>query len=94
MSEFLNRIDTQRIVIKLVNKCDLLFPLVGLSFNSLERWRVENKINKESEIYKSLFLISSKLFFLSNKSQEQITNEYKMKSEEVFQIIKRIENLL
>ncbi len=88
MDEFLNRITAQREVINIVNKeTNHIFPLVGLSSKSLERWRIENSISKESELLKILYLIASKLFFLANKSQEQITKEYRLLSKTVIDLI-------
>lgn len=88
MDEFLNRITAQRKVINIVNKeAKLTFPLVGLSVKSMERWQLENSISNDSELIKLLYLISSKLFFLANKSQEQITNEYKLLSQSVSELI-------
>lgn len=88
MDDFLNRITAQRFVINIVNKEDkIIFPLVGLSSKSLERWQLENSIPNDSELIKILYLISSKLFFLANKSQEQITNEYRLLSKSVSDLI-------
>lgn len=88
MDEFLNRITVQREVIKIVNRqSEKTFPLVSLSAKSLERWKFENSISEESELMKMLYLLSSKLFFLANKSQEQITKEYKLLSKSVKDLI-------
>ncbi len=88
MDEFLNRITAQRKVIKIVNKeSEIIFPLAGLSAKSLERWKLENSIPDESDLVKVLYLLSSKLFFLANKSQEQITDEYRLLSESVSGLI-------
>lgn len=88
MDEFLNRITAQRKVINIINKEEnIAFPLVGLSSKSMERWQLENSISNDSELIKVLYLISSKLFFLANKSQEQITNEYKLLSKSVSDLI-------
>lgn len=92
MDEFLNRITAQREVIKIINKQNKKgFPLVGLSAKSLERWQIENSILNESELMINLYLISSKLFFLANKSQEQITNEYRLLSKTVKELIVNLE---
>lgn len=88
MDEFLNRITAQRVVINIINKEKYFsFPLVGLSTNAIERWRGENIVEHNSEIMKVLYLIASKLFFLANKSQEQITNDYKLLSKSVSDLI-------
>lgn len=91
MSEFLNRIDAQRRVVKIINQNSFHFPLVGLSKKSVERWQMENMIKNDSIILKLLFEISIKLFFLSNKSQEQITEDYKAKSIEISELINSLQ---
>ncbi|MBE0393340.1 hypothetical protein [Flavobacterium sp. PL002] len=91
MDDFLNRITAQRKVINIVNKEKKHdFPLVGLSSKSLERWKLENSISDNSELVESLYLISSNLFFLANKSQEQITEEYKLLSNSVSNLINNL----
>ncbi len=88
MEDFLNRITAQRKVVNIVNKeTQFLFPLVSLSAKSIERWKSENSVSADSELMKTLYIISSKLFFLANKSQEQITNEYKLLSQSVSNLI-------
>lgn len=73
--EFNNRVDLQRKVLKIVNKKKYKEQLTGLSKAALESWISNNNINEE--IVKSkLFSISEKLFFIANKSQDQITEEY------------------
>lgn len=91
MDEFLNRITAQRRVINMINKEQKFSsPLVGLSVKSLQRWKQENSVSDNSEILKSLMMISSKLFFLANKSQEQITDEYKLLSKYVNELIDQL----
>ena len=93
MDEFLNRITAQRKLINIVNKASYNnFPLVGLSTKSLERWRNENSFSEESELMQTLYLLSSKLFFLANKSQEQITNEYQLLSKSVNDLIQHLQD--
>ncbi|KIA99447.1 hypothetical protein OA93_04585 [Flavobacterium sp. KMS] len=93
MNEFLNRITAQREVINIINQeKKLSFPLVGLSLKSIERWKKENSISDDSEISKIINLIASKLFFLANKSQEQITGEYKLLSKNVSELINHLKN--
>lgn len=93
MNEFLNRITAQREVINIVNQEEKLsFPLVGLSLKSIERWKKENSISDDAEISKIINLIASKLFFLANKSQEQITGEYKLLSKNVSELINHLKS--
>lgn len=87
MSEFNNRIELQREVIKIVNKGEFEFQITGLSKNSIQRWLMDNKLDTESELTKLLYKISGKLFFLANKSQEQITDSYRNLSIDVSNLV-------
>ncbi|WP_343558991.1 hypothetical protein [Sphingobacterium sp.] len=93
--EFLNRVTVQRSVLQLVNKeKDLKFPLVGLSSKAIERWQIENKIPTTSTLLEFIYLISSKLFFLANKSQEQINPEYIELSKSVAHLVAQLRTKL
>lgn len=93
MFEFNNRVDLQRLVIKLVNSKRFNFELTGLSKPSIERWQKENSGASE-HIIDILFKISDKLFFLANKSQEQITSDYKELSSDIHNLIANLRNIL
>lgn len=81
MDEFSNRMDVQRKVLEDVNrKGPFVEELCGLSRRAIERWLTANRIDSDSEMATVLFQISEKLFFLSNKSQEQVTDEYRLVS--------------
>jgi hypothetical protein len=73
--EFNNRVELQRKVLKIVNKIYPESQLTGLSKPALENWILINKINDIS-LKDKLYNISEKLFFIANKSQDQITEEY------------------
>ncbi|EAR12955.1 hypothetical protein PI23P_10015 [Polaribacter irgensii 23-P] len=90
MNEFSNRIDLQREVIKIVNSAKFEYEITGLSKNAIERWLMDNRLDTESDLTKLLFIISSKLFFLANKSQEQITSGYKKMSSEVSNLVENL----
>lgn len=94
MNDFLNRIGVQRKVIKIVNNNNYKIHLTGLSIKAINKWRSENNIKKETKVVKILVQISSKLFFLSNKSQEQITEDYKSISRDIDKYIFRLESML
>ena len=94
MSEFINRIELQREVIKIVNNSKLEYSIAGLSKKSIERWCSDNKIDSESKLTGLLFVISDKLFFLANKSQEQITDNYIKISDEVSGLVKSLDDLI
>lgn len=92
MTEFNNRIELQREVIKIVNSAKFEFEITGLSKNAIDRWLMDNRLDSESDLTKLLFTISSKLFFLANKSQEQITDSYKKISSEISILVKSLKN--
>lgn len=75
-AEFNSRVDLQRQVLKLVNYANFNTQLAGLSKSALDNWIFSNNIKNE-ELVNSLYKIAEKLFFIANKSQDQITEEYK-----------------
>lgn len=92
MSEFNNRIAAQRQILQVVNRKQWeKEELLGLSRKAIERWISVNRIHPESRLVELVRIASSKLFFLANKSQEQISDEYKMISREIMDIFREIE---
>jgi len=84
MDEFNNRMDAQRNILEVVNRQGgYSEELCGLSKKAIERWISSNQLNPKSETCDILYQIAKKLFFLANKSQEQITEEYKALSSEI-----------
>ncbi|MFK7050819.1 hypothetical protein FLACOL_02319 [Flavobacterium columnare] len=75
-AEFNSRVDLQREVIKIVNENNFKNKLNGLSMPAIESWILNNNISNDV-LKKCLVTISEKLFFIANKSQDQITEEYK-----------------
>ena len=75
-AEFNSRVDLQRQVLKLVNHTKFDTQLAGLSKPALDNWIFSNNIEND-ELISSLHSIAEKLFFIANKSQDQITEEYK-----------------
>ncbi len=91
MSEFNNRIDAQRRILRLVNSSrKLQEELFGLSSGALERWASVNRFDEHDPLMVLLKRAAAKLFFLSNKSQEQITDEYQSLSDEVASLTEQI----
>ena len=82
--EFNNRIAAQRAILKIVNgngwEAEDLF---GLSHKAIERWVSINRLDPNSALVNLVKEAAQKLFFLPNKSQEQITSEYERTSSEV-----------
>lgn len=75
-AEFNSRVDLQRQVLKIVNSKSFNIQLSGLSKPALENWIMINSVSN-NELKNTLFKISELLFFIANKSQDQITEEYK-----------------
>lgn len=75
-AEFNSRVDLQREVIKILNEKDFKNKLNGLSKPAIDSWIVNNNISDDL-LKNCLITISEKLFFIANKSQDQVTEEYK-----------------
>jgi hypothetical protein len=92
MNEFNNRIAAQRRVLQLVNgKGWEKEELFGLSRKAIDRWAAVNSVDPKSRIVTLVEAASSKLFFLANKSQEQVSEEYKATASEIALIARAIE---
>lgn len=90
MTEFNNRIAAQRDVLLAVNSAHWSEELYGMSSGALDRWVQANSLNKGSKLVSLLVEIAGKLFFLANKSQEQVTAEYRLQSSEVSELTEAI----
>jgi hypothetical protein len=92
MSEFNNRISAQRDALKIVNGSSLFIePLMSLTEKAIERWSRNNKVNAHDSIIILLKSMSGTLFFLANKSQEQVTEDYKVLSDNVSALLSILE---
>jgi predicted transcriptional regulator len=75
--EFNNRIAAQRAILRVINRKSWSSEqLFGLSSKAIDRWVSVNHIESGSELVKLIRDVSAKLFFLANKSQEQVSDEY------------------
>lgn len=84
MSEFNNRIIAQRDALKIVNGSELFVePLLSLTDKAIDRWSRNNKVDAQDSIIILLKSMSGTLFFLANKSQEQVTEDYRELSKKV-----------
>lgn len=92
MSEFNNRVEAQRKSLRVINRFDLNEePLFSLTEKAIDRWITINQIDGKESFVILIKEVSKKLFFLANKSQEQITEDYKIISREVSELIGKIE---
>jgi hypothetical protein len=82
--EFNSRIAAQRAILGVINqkswRCEQLF---GLSSKAIDRWAAVNGIDPDSRLAKLLRDVSAKLFFLANRSQDQVSSEYTTVSTEI-----------
>lgn len=90
MTEFNNRIAAQRDILLAVNSANWNEELYGMSNGALDRWVQANNLEQNSRLVNLLKEAAGKLFFLANKSQEQITAEYRLHSSEVSELTKKI----
>lgn len=92
MSEFNNRISSQRSALKIVNGSGLFSKaLLSLTDKAIDRWVKDNGVDTKADLVKMLKSLSGTLFFLANKSQEQITEDYKTLSETVHKQLSELE---
>src|SRR6266513_2515002 len=92
MNEFKNRMAVQRQILELVNrKRRHREELFGLSSKAIGRWVSVNAVDANSNLVELIKSASGKLFFLANKSQEQISEDYRTASREIGQITRLIE---
>jgi len=90
MTEFNNRIKAQRDILSIINTQNWREELLGLSNGALDRWTSTNMLAHDSPLVKLIYSAAAKLFFLANKSQEQITEEYDERVLEIFDLKKKI----
>jgi hypothetical protein len=91
MSDFNNRMAAQRELLRIVNARQ--WPkeaLYSLSSKSIERWLMVNGVDANSRLALLVVEASEKLFFLANRSQEQVTDDYKALSNELAALIQSI----
>ena len=91
MSEFNNRIAAQRDILHCVNSRCWQEELFGLSSYAIDRWVNVNRLEASSVLVELIRQTADKLFFLANKSQEQVTEDYRLLSSEVSALTARIE---
>jgi hypothetical protein len=77
--EFNNRISAQRKILRVINwQPWAVEALFGLSSKAIDRWIAINRIDPNSVIVGMVKDISAKLFFLANKSQDQVSEQYQL----------------
>ncbi len=93
--EFNNRITAQRELLKVINRKS--WPaedLFGLSAKAIDRWVRANQLNPQAALVRMVVGVSNKFFFLANKSQEQISEQYQLVRSEIVAACRDIEREL
>jgi len=90
MSEFVDRMTAQREVLQVVNSRQWREELYGLSSQAISRWTDSNSLGPDSQVVALVRQASERLSFLANKSQEQISDEYRRVSGEVGTLTRQI----
>jgi hypothetical protein len=91
--EFSNRVVAQRAILRAVNqKGYSAEQLFGLSSKAIDRWVSVNRIEPTLRLVQMMRDASDKLFFLANRSQEQVSEQYAMVCSEVAAACQAIEN--
>jgi hypothetical protein len=86
-NEFNDRIAAQRSILRAVNSVSWgAEPLLGLSQGAIDRWTTMNRIEAHSALADLVAAASSKLFFLANQSQDQVSEQYQSVQSEIIAI--------
>jgi hypothetical protein len=90
-NEFNNRVEAQRAILKVVNERPWESePLLSLSRKGIDRWIRANRVDANSRLVRLLLDVSAGLFFLANRSQDQVSDEYRTKSEQMAALYQEI----
>lgn len=90
--EFNNRIEAQRTILKIINAYAWESEqLLSLSRKGIDRWVHANGLGADNPLVHLLLDASAGLFFLANKSQEQVSDEYRTLSNRVATTCRDIE---
>ena len=94
MSEFVDRMSAQRALLQVVNSTEWHEELFGLSSLAINRWMDSNGISRGAEIVALLRSASERLSFLANRSQMQVSEDYRRASRDVEALTEEIQGIL
>ncbi len=94
MTEFGDRMQAQREVLRVVNSVTWHEQLFGLSSLAIRRWSERNGITPDSEILGQLRIASDRLGFLANRSQMQVSEDYRRAWRDMQSATRHIESAL
>ena len=91
MTEFGDRIRAQREVLRVVNSVTWPEELFGLSNHAIERWAERNGMPPGSGVVRHLRVASERLGFLANRSQMQVSDDYRQAWKDMENVTEHIE---
>lgn len=94
VSEFVDRMSAQRVLLQVVNSRTWHEELFGLSSHAVSRWMDNNSMSPDSEVLALLRSASERLSFLANRSQMQVSEDYRRASHDVEALTDEIDQAL
>jgi hypothetical protein len=94
VSEFVDRMGAQRALLQVVNSREWHEELFGLSSQAINRWTDSNRMSPDSEVVTLLRSASERLSFLANRSQMQVSEDYRRVSHDVQALTEEIQETL
>ncbi len=80
---------------RIVNKTPLgPEELCGLSSKAIDRWMSVNRLDASMRVVSLMREASSKLFFLANMSQQQVTDEYLIAESAIAAVVEKLKQEL
>jgi hypothetical protein len=80
MSEFSNRVEAQRVVLRTINEASWKEELFGLSRGAIERWASSNGLSRDSKLVELSLKAAGELASLAAHSDSPIAAEYRFAS--------------
>lgn len=94
MSEYVDRMSAQRALLQVVNSRAWHEELFGLSSLTINRWMDSNGMSPDAEIVGLLRSASERWGFLANRSQMQVSEDYRRASDDVEALTAEIQEIL
>ena len=94
-SDFIDRMQAQREMLKCVNSRDWpVAQLSALSDSAIKRWVLANDLRPDSALVSVVVKAGEALGFLANESQQQVSDEYRRQSLDFRSLIEAASNHL
>ena len=94
MSEYVDRMSAQRALLQVVNSRAWHEELFGLSSLAINRWMDSNGLGPDADVVGLLRSASERWGFLANRSQMQVSEDYRRASDDVEALTAQIRETL